>query len=179
MSQHQIATKPGHRSSEHLYVMKNILSVIQKKKKAVIVSMWDLKKFFDSESLVDCMSELYKSNIKGKIYRLIYKMNQNIRISVKTPVGDTDFEDTGEGVGQGTVEGSIVSATSLDKGISESFDKDSDEDKINEKDDKELHRIVSSLLEFFHPFIFQDDVNKISTNVSSAQAANKKMEHIF
>ena len=106
-------------------------------------------------------------------------MNQNIRISVKTPVGDTDFEDTGEGVGQGTVEGSIVSATSLDKGISESFDKDSDEDKINEKDDKELHRIVSSLLEFFHPFIFQDDVNKISTNVSSAQAANKKMEHIF
>ena len=87
MSHYQIASKPGHRSSEHLYVLKNILSMIQKKKKAVRMSLWDLKKFFDSENLIDCMSEMYKSNVKGKIYRLLYKMNQNIRISVKTPVG--------------------------------------------------------------------------------------------
>ena len=50
--------------------------------------MWDLKSF-DTENLIDCMSELYSSQIRGKIYRLIYKMNQNIRISVKTPVGET------------------------------------------------------------------------------------------
>lgn len=143
------------------------------------MSMWDLKKFFDSENLIDCMSEMYKSNVKGKIYRLLYKMNQNIRISVKTPVGDTEFEDTDEGVGQGTVEGTIISSTSIDKGVSESFEDELEKDLVEEKDDKELHRIISSLLEFFHPIIFQDDVNKLSTNVMSAQNANRKMEHVI
>ena len=93
MSKYQIATKPGHRASEHLYAVMSVLGTIQKKKKAIIVSMWDLKAFFDSENLIDCMSELYKKKIKGKLYRLIFRMNQNIRISVKTAVGETEEKD--------------------------------------------------------------------------------------
>ena len=71
--------------------------------------MWDLSKFFDRESLTDCMNELYKSKVQGKLYRLLYTMNRNTRICVQTPVGVTDEQDTGEGVGQGTLEGALIS----------------------------------------------------------------------
>ena len=103
-----------------------------KKKKAVILTMWDLKTFFDTENLVDCMNELYKSEIKGKTYRLLFKLNENIRISVKTPVGSTEFKDTSMGVGQGTTEGANISAASIDHGVTEEFgepEKEQDEEK--------------------------------------------------
>ena len=48
-------------------------------------------------------------------------MNKNTRISVHTPVGVTEEEDTGEGLGQGTLEGAIVSAVNLDNGVNDSF----------------------------------------------------------
>ena len=83
MSKYQIATKPGHRSSEHLYDVKSLMGKVLNEKKSIIVTMWDLKSFFDTENLADVMSELHKKNVKGKIYRLIYKLNENIRKKIK------------------------------------------------------------------------------------------------
>ena len=149
MSKYQIATKPGHRASEHLYVIKSLLSLIQMKKKAMIISMWDLKTFFDTENLYDCMNELYRSQIKGKMYRLMYKMNQKMIISIKTPLGKTESKETDSGLGQGTVEGAIVSSVSLDNGVTEEF---SEEEEI--KKEKEEHKNIENLpRDFFHPCI--------------------------
>ena len=66
----------------------------QEKKMPLIFSSFDLELFFDSERLSDCLSELYKLEIKGKVYRLIHEMNKNIRIKVKTPLGTTKVVDT-------------------------------------------------------------------------------------
>ena len=133
MSKYQIAAKPGHRATEHLFVVKSALALIEGKNEATLFSTWDLKKFFDSESLIDVMSELYKSDIKGKLYRLIFKLNENIKITVKTPVGNTEYEDTGNGLGQGTVDGAILSAVSIDKGVSEQFSEE-EEEELNDVD---------------------------------------------
>ena len=58
MLRYQIATKPGHRASEHLYLVKSVLAILQEKKEACIFSTWDLKAYFDSEVLEDVMREL-------------------------------------------------------------------------------------------------------------------------
>ena len=71
------------------------------------------------------MSELYKNDIRGKLYRLIFQMNKETIIKVQTPVGLTESVNTGEGVGQGTLEGAIISAVNLDNGVREYF-RDSD-----------------------------------------------------
>ena len=174
MSKYQIATKPGHRASEHLYVIKSLLSLIQMKKKAMIISMWDLKTFFDTENLYDCMNELYRSQIKGKMYRLMYKMNQKMIISIKTPLGKTESKETDSGLGQGTVEGAIVSSVSLDNGVTEEF---SEEEKIEKE--KEEHKNIENLpRDFFHPCIYVVDVAKGSSDIASAQDANNKMENV-
>ena len=81
---------------------------MKKTGKALIYKMFDLKKYFDSESIFDVCYELYKSNVKGKLYKLIFNLNKNIRIKVKTPVGESEPVDTGPYVGQGAVEGAVI-----------------------------------------------------------------------
>jgi len=67
------------------------------------------------------MNELYKNDIKGKLYRLIFEMNKDTVIQILTPVGLSEEANTGEGFGQGTPEGAVVSAVNLDNGVREFF----------------------------------------------------------
>ena len=66
MSKYQIACRPGHRSSEHLYVIKSVFEKYKMENKGLIVTSYDLKKFFDMEDLFDCLNQLYLSNVKKK-----------------------------------------------------------------------------------------------------------------
>ena len=59
------------------------------------------------------MNELFKNNLRGKLYRLLYARKKNTRIRVQTPPGLTDACDTGQGLRQGTTEGAIASAPLL------------------------------------------------------------------
>ena len=70
---------------------------------------------FDNELLVDAMDACYEAGVKGKLYRLLFLLNKEAKIVVKTGTGVSETAETGENVGQGTVEGAIVSASSVDK----------------------------------------------------------------
>ena len=121
MPKFQIACRPGHRPSEHLFVVRSVISYYKEKNKGLLITSFDLKKFFDIENLPDCMNSLYKLNVKGKIYRFLYEMNKNARIKVKTPVGTSDSEDTGPVLSQGSVEAAIVSSSNVAVGVEEQF----------------------------------------------------------
>ena len=175
MSRYQIASKPGHRASEHLFMVKSAMALLEQRKDAAIFKAWDLKKFFDSEALEDVMRELYNSNIKGKVYRMIFKMNENIRVRVKTPVGMTDYANTGMGVGQGSIDGAINSAVSIDNPVAEEF-------ADIEDNDSNVNHVLAKFfkpLDIFHPIIFMDDLSKVSPDIKTAQEANKKMSKII
>ena len=164
MSKYQIGTKLGHRKQEHLFIVKSVITLYRKLDKAVILSAWDVSKYFDKEYLPDVMGELFKNKLHGKLYRLIYLMNKNTRISVQTPVGVSEERDTGEGLGQGTVEGAIASAVNLDNGVRDFF-KDSEDE-------------VDYLGIPLAPLLFQDDVVRLSLSVSAAQARNRRMMNV-
>ena len=80
LSKYQIACKPGRRPSEHLFTIKSIIAFYQKQKKGIILSSLHISTFYDSENLTDCLSEIYKCSVKGKIYRLIFEMNKTSRL---------------------------------------------------------------------------------------------------
>ena len=113
-------------------------------------------------SLRDCLNEVHKCGVKGKLYRLLYGLNENTRISVVTPVGKSDECDTGETVGQGTLEGAVISAVSLDKGVEEYFGDSEDE-----------MRYAGLRLQ---PLLFQDDISRLANNPASLQAGNDRLE---
>ena len=121
MSRYQIGTKPGHRSQEHLFTIRSLISLYNGLKESLIVTLYDLKKFFDRECLIDVMDALYNCDVKGKIYRLLYMMNKDSIIQVKTGVGLSEKEESGANVSQGTIEGAIVSAANANQGITLAF----------------------------------------------------------
>ena len=164
LSKFQIATKPGHRPQEHLFVLKSIIALNPSLGNSIILQTYDYSKFFDRESLSDCMNSLYRYDVKGKLYRLLYLMNRSTRFRVQTPVGMTEEATRGEGLAQGSLEGALVSSVSLDFDVNESF-----QDSVDEA-------------RYFHvrlqPLLYHDDVARIGTTVKSAQVGNSKMEVI-
>ena len=41
---------------------------------------------------------VYKANVKGKLYKIIYELNRNTKIRVKTAVGESKERETGENI---------------------------------------------------------------------------------
>ena len=115
ISKFQIGAVPGHRPQEHLFVMRSVISLYEMLKKPLIISLFDISKFFDKELLVDALDAIADAGVKGKIYRLLYLLNKDTRIKVKTNVGLTSEAETGENVAQGTVESSLLSSANVDK----------------------------------------------------------------
>ena len=67
------------------------------------------------------MDELYKAKVKGKLYKLIYEMNKDTRITVRTAVGESEKRETNEGLAQGSTEAGIASSVGLSKGVDDFF----------------------------------------------------------
>ena len=93
---------------------------------------------------------------------MLYELNKDTRISVRTPVGDTEWRDTGEGWGQGTIEGAIVSAVNLDNGVRDFFS--SSEYEVSYGDMA------------LSPTLFQDDISRLCWDPVSAQMGIDKLE---
>ena len=165
MSKYQIGTVPGHRSQEHLFVMRSLISLYNHYKQPVIIQLYDIQKCFDSEMLVDGLDAIYNSGVKGKLYRLLYMMNKNTIIKVKTGVGMTEEENTGENIGQGTGEGAIISAASIADGVERAFRYSDHEISYGEEDMK--------------PFLFQDDIARVCDSLEAAQHGNDLVTHVM
>ena len=101
MSKFQIGTKKGHWAAEHIYVIKSVMQLYTYQRKPLILSFYDYATFFDTESILDVMCEVYKAGVKGRAYRLIYNLNENTKIKVSTPVGLSEEAIVKEIVGQG------------------------------------------------------------------------------
>ena len=121
MSPFQIGAKKGHRAQEHIFVIKSMMNLYEMRKKPLLIQLYDVAKFFDKEHLRDVMSEVYQLGIRGKEYRLLFKMNEKRIIKVITSVGETDETEVKEGIGQGTLDGAITSSAGLGNGVDKFF----------------------------------------------------------
>ena len=123
---------------------------------------YDLQKYFDSENLKDAMNSLFKIGVRGKEYNLIFEMNKENQVKIKTSVGITESFETGPNVGQGSSGGGLISAINLDYSVNRFF-------------------FTSTHEIFFHdirlqPLLYQDDLAKFSSSRMDAQAGNDKIE---
>ena len=165
MSKYQLACKPGHRPSEHLFLLKSVFAYYNQKKKGILVAGYDIKSFFDSEDAYDVFSEVYSSGVKGKIYRLLFQLNKNTKIKIRTPVGDTQSKDSGPIITQGGIEAAILSSVSIDRGTDVTFAASDSE--------AEYHGLKLA------PFRWMDNIPRVGESVASAQYANTLMEDLF
>ena len=146
--------------------MKSVIKVYKAKGKGLLLTSYNIKTFFDAEDPYDFLNELYNSKVKGKVYRLIYEMNKNSKVRIKTPVGITDTKNTGPILSQGSVEAAILSSNNIGNGMKETFT-----DK-----DKEVEYLDNIKLA---PLSFLDDLARLSTDRDATQYGNDKVEDLL
>ena len=91
-------------------------------------------------------------------------MNKNTRITIQTPVGDTQPKDTGPIVTQGGVEGPVLSSVSIDNGTNVAFAQ------------SEVEVIFKNIK--LGPTIFMDDLLRMAETLASAQYGNILMQEV-
>ena len=92
-------------------------------------------------------------------------MNRDVRIKVRTAVGDSRMEDIGEVVAQGSQEAAIVSTNGISKGVHDFFHNSEYE--------------VSYGNIGLQPLQFLDDLGRMCFNPSDAQYGNNKLETLL
>ena len=161
-SKFQIGALPSHQSQEHLFTLKSIMLWYETLKIPIIIQLYDISKFFDRENLKDGMNALYSCGINGKLYRMIFEMNRKTQLRVKTGVGMSDSAKLGENITQGSIGGALISTVNLDYTVNNHF----------RTSNHEISYVSSRL----QPLIFQDDLCRMCSSPSDAQAGNMMIE---
>ena len=158
----QLGGMPGAMSVEHLVVLKTWMKQKEQQKESGIFNVFDMSKFFDKESLLDCMNVLNTyAKISNKSYRLWYKLNEGTRISVKTSVGETDKATIFDSIGQGSVGAALVSALNIGVAIKETF----------------TDQYTASIGQLsLNTLIFQDDISKMNDDIEQAREGCHKID---
>ena len=161
----QIGGMPSSQSVEHLVTLKSWMKQIEDNDLDGIVSLYDMSKFFDKESLLDCMDTLNKkAKVDAKSYRMLYKLNENTKISVKTSVGESETAPIKDSVGQGSFAAALVSSLNIGSAIADKFKGESSAN--------------IGMLELIC-LILQDDIMKMSNTVEQARDGSQKIDELL
>ena len=161
----QIGGMPNHRSVEHLVTLKTWMKQLEENNESGILSLYDMAKFFDRESLLDCMDTLnHKAKIDAKTYRMFHKLNENTKISVKTSVGESKTAPIKDSVGQGSFGAAIVSSLNIGCAVDDLF--------------KGVCTATIGLL-ILVCLILQDDIMQMSMTTKQARDGCQKIDEML
>ena len=98
----QIGEMKGNSSSEHLMVLK----------------AFDMEKKFDKEGLIDTLHTMYtEGKIEKSDYRMWFHLNNRTKISVLTPLGETEQATIMNSIGQGSFGAALASSLNIGCGV--------------------------------------------------------------
>ena len=85
------------------------------KMNGIDIQLYDIIKCFDKLWLEETLNDLYEAGLDNENIVLLYKLNKNNSISVKTPYGLTERFNVENIIMQGTVFGPIACTASISK----------------------------------------------------------------
>ena len=97
----QIGFKDGHRTADHIFIIKTLIRKYKQKHKSIYACFIDFQKAFDSVSIPCLLYKLKQIGITGYIHNLIDNMYSKIKLRVDVDVGLTDTFKSDVGVRQG------------------------------------------------------------------------------
>ena len=114
MSEYQSGARKGKSTREHHLTIRAIKEAAKEKKEEITAVYFDIKKCFDKMVLKEAMKELWMKGVKGKHWRLIYKLNSNNILIPTTEIGECSQIKVKEMIKQGSVLGSVISPITID-----------------------------------------------------------------
>ena len=75
-TKYQVGGQPGHSPEEHIYSIKSVWQVYEMMGKGLIITLVDIKAFFDKENIYDVMQTLNDIGVNKKAARVWLKLNE-------------------------------------------------------------------------------------------------------
>ena len=158
VSPYQLGGIRGTRPSEHLYTMKIAMNIYQSVKMPIWMSYFDMSKYFDVQRWDDATCTLVENGVTGPLLRAYSAVTSRNKLRVASPVGMTEWFDTGPLTPQGSSYGALLSAINLDFALQATMAL------------MLAHTAVLATI-CWRPLVFQDDIAKISTSRQECQIA--------
>ena len=165
-SEYQAGARKNHAIQDQLFTLYTLIDQARYLNNKLYLEFLDLIKAFDKMVLKCVMNDLWRMNIKGRIWRNIFIINQKSTVKIRSSVGITDKIEVGEILKQGSVLASCLASAHTDT-INKMFNR-SDLGKYY----GEVH--IPNLL-------FQDDIIRIeetSENLNKANSIIKPFQEI-
>ena len=157
ISEWQAGGRPKRNITDQLFILRSLWNYYAYMNMEIILEFLDLVKAFDKMILRAVLIDLWMCNIKGKIWRIIYQINKESEISIKTPFGRTNKFNIGECLKQGSVLATALAALHTDT-VSRLF--------INKGINTQYGNTeINNLL-------FQDDIMRLQLNTDGINKAN-------
>ena len=107
MSPYQAGGRAGFSPGEQVFILRSIIEKSNYFNQSIYIQFIDLKKAFDKMVVKNIMQNIWESGLRGKIWRIIYKINEKAKIRIKINSNTTTDEFT---VGEVLKQGSVLAA---------------------------------------------------------------------
>ena len=92
-TQAQAGGQKGASTTDHVFILRNIMEISKKEGRHLLISYFDVKKAYDRADMDDMLYTIHKNGFSGKIWRLTKSLNVGLTARVKTKAGLTrEFE---------------------------------------------------------------------------------------
>ena len=113
-SEFQAGGRPYRGTRDQLFILRSVIEYKIYNKDKMILQFMDLTKAFDKMVLKIVMNNLWDADVRGKIWRVIYKINEYAELTIKTPFGLSNKFTCNEILKQGSVMASTLAAMHVD-----------------------------------------------------------------
>ena len=162
MSPYQAGGRPNYSIGEQVFILRSILDKCKYYNQPVYLQFIDLRKAFDKMVIKNILQNLWETGIRGRIFRVISKINEKAIIRIKMNASSTTDEfTTGEILKQGSVLAANLAALHTDT-LSKKF--------YNRNLGIDYGKTNIPLL------LFQDDVVKFDKSPTDLQTSNIILE---
>ena len=162
ISKYQAGGRKNHGIDEQVFILRAVIEYYKYLKAILYIETFDLEKCFDKMVLLNIMNDLWRKDIRGRIYKNIYNVNSYAEAKVITAVGETEYFHIEEILKQGSVLATQLAAMHTDT--------------ISTMLESEGLGVQYGML-FIPLLIFQDDVLKFEQNSTNLQKSNIIFEH--
>ena len=115
MSDSNVGARKSKNIRNHIFVLNGVINeAVNSKNLGVDIEILDYKQCFDSMWLEESINDLWEAGIDDDNLALIYKMNEEVNVKVKTPFGFTKEENVQRIIMQGETFGPLSCSVQVD-----------------------------------------------------------------
>ena len=128
----QIGGCPGQRTVFHLFVINSRIALRLKFGEACFLTLFDIIKYFDKQSLDDTCDALFQEKVNNKLFTVWYKLSEQTEIQVRMGGGGLSAQGlAGPVTVQGGKAAALASALNFDLGVNSYFCGSKDEESYD------------------------------------------------